>query len=255
MQPKTAVICIRAHGSIPIRQMPNKPFTDIVFLQKTHNIKVSFVTLSDIGEVCYGSPDTQRFITSFKNTYRSHREYDMYDFIVNSLLYGRKYTIKNFKSILGISDIPKISKLSDTYLDKVYTNLNEPIVSEGKTYKNKATIEAVLYSNDVSEVVSLCNELKQKMFTDPNGVNRSEIINRCDSIGIKQLYILDFSCNTFMNVASPEPINPLISNWLIQTINNFELNGVKVQLRGGKHKKTKKHKNKRKRTKSRKALN
>ena len=58
-----------------------------------------------------------------------------------------------------------------------------------------------------------------------------------------------------MNVASPEPINPLISNWLIQTINNFELNGVKVQLRGGKHKKTKKHKNKRKRTKSRKALN
>ena len=251
IEPGTAVIFIRAHGAIPIKQQPNMPFEQLVFIQKTHNTLVSFITLSDIGDPCYGSPNSQKFIAYLKSAYKKRRveeEVKFYNFIINQLtpqFVTNPRQKKELLNIIGDSTYPKISPLTNTYLDKIYTKVDNDIVSEGVTFKPETTLEAVLYSNDVrQQVISVCEDLKEEILNNPNGIRRSEIINRCDSIGVRKLYIIDFSCNVFINTLS-EPIHPYINEFLINIIKERNLRGgVKTKKR----RYNKKRKNRRNKT-------
>ena len=251
MEPGTAVIFIRAHGAIPIKQQENKPFEDLVFIQETHNTLVSFITLSDIGEPCYGSPNTQKFITYLKKAYKKQRvgeEVKFDEFIINQLtpqLVTNSMQKKELLNIIGDSPYPKISPLTNKYLDKIYTKVDNDIVSDGVTFKPETTLEAVLYSNDVrQQIISVCEDLKEEILNNPNGIKRSEIINRCDAIGVRKLYIIDFSCNMFINTLS-ESIHPYINEFLINIIRERNLRGgVKTRRRRYK----KKRKNRRNKT-------
>jgi hypothetical protein len=243
MEPGTAVIFIRAHGAIPIKQKPNVPFEDIVFIQKTYNILVSFITLSDIGEVCYGSPNAQKFINYFRKANKTRGDTPIDQFIIKQLTPQLVSSVKQQKellSIIGSSSYPNMSPLTNTYLDKIYTKIDTDIISEGRTYSPDNTLEAILYSKNVSQVVDICKDLKEELLNNPSGIKRSDIINRCDSIGVRKLYIIDFSCNEFINIFQEE-IHAVIKDYLVKTINAYG-------IRGGK--KTKKR-NKRYNTKSR----
>jgi len=238
MEPGTAVIFIRAHGAIPIKQQENTPFEELVFIQETHNTLVSFITLSDIGDPCYGSPNTQKFITYLKKAYKNQRvgeEVKFDEFIIKQLI--PQYVTNSMKkkellNIIGDSSYPTISPLTNKYLDKIYTKIDTNIVSEGMTFKPETTLEAVLYSNDVrQQVISVCRDLKEELLNNPNGIRRSELINRCDAIGVRKLYIIDFSCNAFINTLS-EPIYQSINEFLINVIRERNLRGgVKTRRR------------------------
>ena len=247
MEPGTAVIFIRAHGAIPIKQQENKPFEELVFIQETHNTLVSFITLSDIGDPCYGSPNTQKFITYLKKAYKKRRvEVKFDEFIIKQLI--PQYVTNSMQktellNIIGDSSYPKISPLTNKYLDKIYTKIDTDIVSEGITFKPETTLEAVLYSNDVRQVIAVCRDLKEELLNNPNGIRRSELINRCDAIGVRKLYIIDFSCNAFRNALS-EPIHPSINEFLINVIRERNLRGGVKTRRRRYNKKRKNRRNK-----------
>jgi len=258
----TLAILVRAHGAIYINFNPNSPITvqelfeqggppenrhtDLInFRAAPYNIQnLEVVSLANLGGVCYGNSDIERFVAGVNHHYQQNPAHT--DAKVNEIFGNQPPTNlrQQVNQLFGVSYAPEITNMSTGWmLNKVYTK-----------YDNNSGV--ILFSQDGNDSVrvhmlnaALANLTAHLQAN--NEITRAQILQTISPFGYQNVYLIDLTCNAYMNaMQNVPPLAEAHINWINAVLSQHNIKGGKCK-KCNKYKKCKKHKKTRKNKKRR----
>lgn len=245
---KSLAIIIRAHGEIPV-SFTYGGMSDAELINSSIDVRqygydyVTTVTSANMGGVCYGSSNIPGYIRGLDCLHNQINE-DMsrngYIYSVDSAgdyvhyLYDTNNKIMEIRklndALFGNSYKPNISTPSVRLLEKSYSGEppNSPRSKDLGFYFMKGTR---ITGNEINTIKHELEKMSNHIRNVPHGnVTKSvilSVINRSLESPIKHLFILDFSCNGYINTRKDE-LNPLTDDavgWMNSVFTKHNLRG------------------------------
>jgi hypothetical protein len=238
---KTLALIIRSHGGIQISYEPGKHTQEIVNLVPLRQFNIGnlhIVSLAKLGGVCFGDSKIGEFVREVSKYYKlknpnASTEDRINQVFLNPLYRTQFSTIIRDKihSIFAHSFEPEIFKIEDEFLEKIYTPYDDN--SGIFVFSHSSTM-----MNEMPKINEILQELTQKLNTV--GLYRGEIFNSLNEFNITNLYLIDLTCNGYIQnpyLTGVPPFTEEHVNWL--NANLTHVRGGKSKMRKTRRKHTK----------------
>jgi hypothetical protein len=258
---KTIAIIIRAHGRIPLMFDPNFNYTSEAGLiqfklelidvgsmfskfdyKKKFNISnVTHVVSSEVGGVCYGSSDVENFITNVNKHYRDDITTDTKITEIFGPIGSRPEGLKpHIEKLFGRSSDPSIIQSTHSVMiNKKYTRYDE---NSGVFLLSQNGLHGFNLIRIKQEFHQLSETLR-----DGGQIAKADILKVIANNGFDNVYIIDLTCNVYLNEHNSKGQLVSIENPTVNLIHGFLVGnnitgGFKNRLKYKKYKRSKRSK-------------